>query len=53
MCTLFWNTKGVNLLDFLEPGQAINSGRYSVMLTAEGSNIHSQARKEDNISLAT
>ena len=33
MCTVFWDRKGVILLDFLEPGQTINSDRYIAMLT--------------------
>jgi len=33
MCTVFWDRKGVILLDFLEPGQTINSGRYIVTMT--------------------
>ena len=33
MCTVFWDRKGVILLDFLEPGQTINSDRYIVTLT--------------------
>jgi len=33
MCTVFWNRKGVILLDFLEPGQTINSDRYIGTLT--------------------
>ena len=46
MCIVFWVRKGVILLDFLEPGQTINS-------ESEGSNLRSQARDEDNLSLAT
>jgi len=33
MCTVFWDRKGVILLDFLEPRQTINPDRYIVMLT--------------------
>jgi len=33
MCTVFLDRKGVNLLDFLEPGQTIKSDRYIAMLT--------------------
>jgi len=33
MCTVFWDRKGVNLLDFLEPGQTINSDCYIATLT--------------------
>jgi len=33
MCTVFWDRKGVILLDFLEPGQIINSDRYIATLT--------------------
>jgi len=33
MCTVFWDRKGVILLDFLEPGQTINSDRYIATLT--------------------
>jgi len=32
-CTVFWDRKGVILLDFLEPGQTINSDRYIAKLT--------------------
>jgi len=28
MCTVFWDRKGVVLLDFLEPGQTSKSDRY-------------------------
>jgi hypothetical protein len=34
ICTVFWNRKGVILLDFLEPGQTINSDRYIATLKA-------------------
>ena len=54
MCTVFWDRKGVMLLDFLEPGQTINSDHYIATLTKlEGLNFQSQAREEDNLSLAT
>jgi len=33
MCTVFWDRKWVILLDFLEPGQTINSDRYISTLT--------------------
>jgi hypothetical protein len=33
MCTVFWDRKGVILLDFLEPGLTVNSDRYIMMLT--------------------
>ena len=33
MCTVFWDRKGVILLDFLEPGQTINCDYYIAMLT--------------------
>ena len=33
MCTAFWDRKGVILLDFLEPGQTINSDCHIAMLT--------------------
>ena len=33
MCTVFWDRKGVVLLDFLEAGQTINSDRYIATLT--------------------
>jgi len=33
MCTVFWDRKGVILLDFLETRQTINSDCYIVMLT--------------------
>ena len=33
MCTVFWDRKGMTLLDFLEPGQVINSDHYTAVLT--------------------
>jgi histone-lysine N-methyltransferase SETMAR len=33
MCPVFWDRKGVILLDFLEPGQIINSDHYIATLT--------------------
>ena len=33
ICTVFWDRKGVILLDFLEPGQTINYDRYIATLT--------------------
>jgi hypothetical protein len=33
MCTVFWDRKGVILLDFLEPEQTINSDCYIATLT--------------------
>jgi len=33
MCSVFRDRKGVILLDFLEPGQTMNSDRYIMMLT--------------------
>ena len=33
MCTVFWDSKGVILLDFLEPGTTVNSERYIETLT--------------------
>jgi len=33
MCIVFWDRKGVILLNFLEPGQTINSDCYIVTLT--------------------
>ena len=33
MCTVFWDKKGVILLDFLEPGQIISSDCYIATLT--------------------
>jgi len=33
MCTVFWDRKGVILLDFLEPGQTINSDPYIATMT--------------------
>jgi len=33
ICTVFWDRKGVILLDFLEPGQTISSNRYIATLT--------------------
>jgi len=53
MCTVFWDRKVVILLDFLEPGQTINSYRYIATLTKLNARISSQAREEDNLSLAT
>jgi len=53
MCTVFWDRKGVILLDFLEPGQTINSDRNIATLTKLKARISSQAREEDNLSLAT
>jgi hypothetical protein len=53
MCTVFWDRKGVILLDFLEPGQTINSDSYIATLTKLKARISSQAREEDNLSLAT
>ena len=32
MCTVFWDTKGMILLNFLEPGQTIISDRYIATL---------------------
>ena len=32
MCTVFWDRKGVILLDFLEPRPTISSDNYIVML---------------------
>jgi histone-lysine N-methyltransferase SETMAR len=32
ICTVFWDRKGLILLDFLKPRQTINSDRYIVML---------------------
>jgi len=32
-CAVFWDRKGVILLDFLQPGQTINSDRYIATLT--------------------
>ena len=53
MCTVFWDRKGVILLDFLETGQTINSDRYIATLTKLKARIASQTRDEDNLSLAT
>jgi len=36
VCTVFWDRRGVTLLDFLELGQTINSDHYITMLSAEG-----------------
>jgi len=33
MCTVFWDRKGVILLNFIEPGQTINSDRYVATLS--------------------
>jgi len=48
MCTVFWDRKGVILLDFLEPGQTINSDRYIVTLTKLKAQI-SRVRPEKKI----
>jgi len=53
MCIVFWDRKGVILLDFLEPRQTINSDRYIAMLTKLKARIYSHAREEDNVSSAT
>jgi len=52
MCTVFWDRKGVILLDFLEPAQTINSDCYIATLTKLKARI-SRVREEDNLSLAT
>jgi len=48
MCTVFWDRKGVILLDFHEPGQTINSDRYIAMLTKLKARI-SRVRPEKKI----
>jgi len=53
MCNVFWDRKGVILLDFLEPGLTINSDRYIRTLTKLKAQISSQAREENNLLLAT
>jgi hypothetical protein len=53
MCTVFRDRKGVILLYFLEPGQAINSDSYIATLTNLKARICSQAREENNHSPAT
>jgi hypothetical protein len=52
MYTIFWGKKGVIILDFLKPGETINSNRYIATLTKLKARISGQA-KEDNISPAT
>ena len=47
MCTVFWDRKGVILLDFLEPRQTINSDHYIVTLTKLKARI-SRVRQHDN-----
>ena len=51
MCTFFWDKKGVILLDFLEPKQAINSERHIRPLTKL--NIQSGQRKRQLFSCNT
>ena len=46
MCTVLWDWKGVMLLDFLEPGQTINSDHYIAMLTKLKAQI-SRVRPEE------
>jgi len=54
MFAVFCNRKEAILLEFLEPGQSINSDHYTATLTkAEGLNFQSQAREDDNLSLVT
>jgi hypothetical protein len=53
MCIVFWDRKGVILLDFLEPGQTINSVCYIAALTELKARISSQATEEDSLSPAT
>jgi len=48
MCTVFWDRKGVILLDFLEPGQTINSDHYIATLTKLKAQI-SRVRPEKKI----
>jgi len=48
MCTVFWDRKGVILLNFLEPGQTINSDHYIVILTKLKARI-SRVRPEKKI----
>jgi len=49
MCTVFWDRKGVILLDFLEPGQTNNSDRYVTTLTKLKARI-SRVRQEKKTS---
>ena len=49
MCTVFWDRKGVILLDFVEPGQTINSDHYIATLTKLKARI-SGVRPEKKIS---
>jgi len=39
MCTVFWDRRGVIILDFLEPGQTINSDRYIATPTKQKARI--------------
>jgi len=48
MCTVFWDRKGVILLDFLEPGQTINFDRYTATPTKMKARI-SRVRPEKKI----
>ena len=52
-CIVFWDRKGVILLDFLELRQTINSDCYIALLTKLKAQTFIQAREEDNPSLAT
>ena len=53
-CALsFWDRKEVIPLDFLEPRQTINSDCYIMTLTQLKAWTSSQAREENNFSLAT
>jgi hypothetical protein len=45
MCTVFWDRKGVILLDFLQPGQTVRSDRYIATVTKLGARI-SRVRPE-------
>ena len=54
MCTVFWDRKGVILLDFLEPRQTITSDRYITTLTKLKARIsrvlqHENARLHTNL----
>ena len=54
MCTLFWDRKGVILLDFLEPGKNIISDCYIMTLTKlKVQNFQSQVTEKDSLSLET
>lgn len=51
MCTVFWDRKGVILLDFLEPGQTINTD-YRITMLTELKAWTSRARWEKTVFLS-